>query len=237
MMFSGDDALKKISVLSGGEKSRVMLGKLLVTPANLLLLDEPSNHLDMESCDALLAAMDNFDGAVIMVTHNEMFLHAIARRLIVFQADRLEVFEDTYQQFLDSTGWRAEDRLGLKNPQSGRQAETPARLSKKQIRRMRSELLSERSRSLKPLEEEMTRIEDRIDTLEKRLQGHHADMQAATREGRGEKIADISVAIHDCQSQIDRLFRQLEAAGDRYERHKQLFDEKMTRFEVGQLPE
>ncbi|MGI9568855.1 MAG: ABC-F family ATP-binding cassette domain-containing protein, partial [Desulfobulbia bacterium] len=60
MMFSGDDALKKISVLSGGEKSRVMLGKLLVSPTNLLLLDEPTNHLDMESCDALLAAIDNF---------------------------------------------------------------------------------------------------------------------------------------------------------------------------------
>ena len=62
MMFTGDDALKKISVLSGGEKSRVMLGKLLATPVNLLLLDEPTNHLDMESCDALLAAIDSFDG-------------------------------------------------------------------------------------------------------------------------------------------------------------------------------
>jgi ATP-binding cassette subfamily F protein 3 len=73
MMFEGDNALKKISVLSGGEKSRVMLGKLLVTPVNLLMLDEPTNHLDMDACDALLAAIDNFDGAVIMVTHNEMF--------------------------------------------------------------------------------------------------------------------------------------------------------------------
>ena len=70
MMFAGDDALKKISVLSGGEKSRVMLGKLLATPVNLLLLDEPTNHLDMESCDALLAALDFFYGTVVMVTHN-----------------------------------------------------------------------------------------------------------------------------------------------------------------------
>ena len=84
-MFSGDDALKKIGVLSGGEKSRVMLGKLLVTPANLLLLDEPTHHLDMDSCDALLAAIEDFDGTVVMVTHNEMFLNALADRLIVFQ--------------------------------------------------------------------------------------------------------------------------------------------------------
>ena len=110
MMFTGDEALKKISVLSGGEKSRVMLGKLLVTPVNLLLLDEPTNHLDMESCDALLAAIDNFDGTVIMVTHNEMFLHALAQRLIVFQGSRIEVFEGSYQRFF------RQRRLGGRSP-------------------------------------------------------------------------------------------------------------------------
>ncbi|NMD40846.1 MAG: ABC-F family ATP-binding cassette domain-containing protein, partial [Deltaproteobacteria bacterium] len=101
MMFEGDHALKKIEVLSGGEKSRVMLGKLLVTPVNLLLLDEPTNHLDMETSDALLAALDSFDGAMVMVTHNEMFLHALAERLIVFHHDAIEIFEGGYQRFLD----------------------------------------------------------------------------------------------------------------------------------------
>ena len=90
MMFSGDDALKRISVLSGGEKSRVMLGRLLVTPVNVLLLDEPTNHLDMESSDALLAAIDSFEGVVVMVTHNEMFLHALAHRLVVFDVGEIK---------------------------------------------------------------------------------------------------------------------------------------------------
>ena len=85
MMFEGDMALKKIEVLSGGEKSRVLLGKILAQKSNLLLLDEPTNHLDMESCDALLAAIDEFEGAAIIVTHNEMFLHTLANRFIVFQ--------------------------------------------------------------------------------------------------------------------------------------------------------
>jgi len=106
MMFSGDEALKKISVLSGGEKSRVMLGKLLATPVNLLLLDEPTNHLDMESCDALLAALDLFEGTVIMVTHNEMFLHALADKLIVFQNDEIDIFNGRYQEFLEKGGWQ-----------------------------------------------------------------------------------------------------------------------------------
>jgi ATP-binding cassette subfamily F protein 3 len=71
LMFSGDTALKKIKVLSGGEKSRVLLGKILVTPSHLLFLDEPTNHLDMQSCDSLMEAIDGFEGTVIMVTHNE----------------------------------------------------------------------------------------------------------------------------------------------------------------------
>ncbi|MEK7741867.1 MAG: ABC-F family ATP-binding cassette domain-containing protein, partial [Nitrospirota bacterium] len=108
MMFPGDDALKKISVLSGGEKSRVLLGKLLVSPANMLMLDEPTNHLDMESAESLLEAIDAFSGGVVIVTHSEMILHAIATRLIVFDNGKATLFEGTYQDFLDRVGWNNE---------------------------------------------------------------------------------------------------------------------------------
>ncbi|HON56579.1 MAG TPA: ABC-F family ATP-binding cassette domain-containing protein, partial [bacterium] len=108
MMFENDDALKKISVLSGGERSRVMLGKILVSSANLLLLDEPSNHLDMESCDSLMAAIDAFPGAVIIITHNEMFLNTFANRLIVFDRNKISVYDCSYQDFLSDIGWEAD---------------------------------------------------------------------------------------------------------------------------------
>lgn len=105
MMFPGDLALKKISVLSGGEKSRVSLGKILLSPSNMLLLDEPTNHLDVESCDSMIEALDEFSGAVVIVTHSEMFLHHLANKLIVFNEDRVFVFEGTYQDFLGRIGW------------------------------------------------------------------------------------------------------------------------------------
>jgi ATP-binding cassette subfamily F protein 3 len=110
MMFEGDLALKKVSVLSGGERSRVMLGKILVTPTNLLFLDEPTNHLDMQSIDALMDAIDSFPGAVLFVTHSEMILHRLANRLIVFDRNKINVFEGTYQDFLDRIGWEEEER-------------------------------------------------------------------------------------------------------------------------------
>ena len=106
MMFNNDLANKKISVLSGGEKSRVMLGKILLKGVNLLLLDEPTNHLDMESCEALLEAIKNFQGAVIVVTHDEHFLRQIANKLIVFDDNKTFTFEDSYEFFLKRIGWK-----------------------------------------------------------------------------------------------------------------------------------
>jgi ATP-binding cassette subfamily F protein 3 len=108
MMFSGDLANKKISMLSGGEKSRVMLGKILLKPVNLLLLDEPTNHLDMESCESLMNAIQSFDGAVIMVSHDEYFLKEIANKLIVFDDNKVTVFEGGYEDFLKKVGWKDE---------------------------------------------------------------------------------------------------------------------------------
>jgi ATP-binding cassette subfamily F protein 3 len=109
LMFSGDSALKKIKVLSGGEKSRVLMGKILVAPCNLLFLDEPTNHLDMQSCDSLIEAIDDFEGSVIMVTHNEMHLRAVATKLVVFDNDTVRIYEGGYDDFLSDVGWSDED--------------------------------------------------------------------------------------------------------------------------------
>ncbi|GAB1402700.1 hypothetical protein MASR1M68_16110 [Elusimicrobiota bacterium] len=107
-MFTGDDSLKKIAVLSGGEKSRVLLGRILVKPSHLLLLDEPTNHMDLESTEALIDAIDEFSGSVIVVTHNEQLLHRIAQKLIIFDRDKVSFFHGTYAEFLDMRGWEDE---------------------------------------------------------------------------------------------------------------------------------
>ena len=99
LMFPGDNALKKIKVFSGGEKSRVLLGKILAKPCHLLFLDEPTNHLDMQSCDSLIEAIDDFDGSVIMVTHNEMYLRNVATKLIIFDNDKITTYNGGYDDF------------------------------------------------------------------------------------------------------------------------------------------
>ena len=146
MMFPGDNALKKISVLSGGEKSRVLLGKLLVSPSNMLMLDEPTNHLDMESNDSLVEAIDAFNGSVIIVTHSEMMLHALATRLIVFDDGKVTLFDGTYQDFLDHVGWKSENDAGA--PRVKKSGPRTKSVNKKQLRRERAALLKMKSKTV-----------------------------------------------------------------------------------------
>jgi ATP-binding cassette subfamily F protein 3 len=231
MLFEGNAALKRISVLSGGEKARVMLGKLLVTPLNLLLLDEPSNHLDMESCDALVAAIDSFDGTVIMVTHNELFLHALAQRLIVFDQGRVTVFDGTYQEFLDRGGWGEEAETTVSAALSQGYRPPQPQLSKKALRQQRSVIVNERSQALKPLVRAIKKAEGVIESEERRLVQLNAEMVEAAQTGDGNRIASLSQAIGQCQKKIDGRFGELEKWYEKKDALDRDFDERLATLE------
>ena len=94
-MFSGDDTTKKVKVLSGGEKTRLAMIKLLLEPVNVLILDEPTNHLDMKTKDIIKEALQDFDGTLILVSHDRDFLDGLAQKVFEFGNKRVrEHFED-----------------------------------------------------------------------------------------------------------------------------------------------
>lgn len=99
-LFSGDDVYKKISVLSGGEKSRVVLATILANPVNFLVLDEPTNHLDIKSREILLKAVQDFDGTVMLVSHDRHFLRSIAHRVFEVDHGALRIYEGNYEHYL-----------------------------------------------------------------------------------------------------------------------------------------
>jgi ATP-binding cassette subfamily F protein 3 len=105
--FSGDDADKKVGMLSGGEKSRVMLACMLAVPVNFLVLDEPTNHLDIASREVLLDALKRFDGTIIIVSHDRYFLRHLATRVFEIDAGRLNTYEGDYHYYLSKTGREA----------------------------------------------------------------------------------------------------------------------------------
>jgi len=129
MMFEGDLSKKKVSVLSGGERSRVLLGKIISHPTNLLLLDEPSHHLDVESIEALIEELDGYDGALVIVTHSELILKTLAQNLVIFHKGRAEYFHGGYEDFLEKVGWEGE-------PTTERKGKT--KINKKEARRLRA---------------------------------------------------------------------------------------------------
>jgi len=257
LLFEGDEALKPIRVLSGGEKSRVLLGKILASPVNLLLLDEPTNHLDLESCDALLAALDNFDGAVVMVTHNEMFLRALAERLIVFQDNKITVFEGDYESFLKKVGWNEErneageqkltgarpaadtisgqvDRSGKnKNGDSAsfQDASFKFKLSPRELRKLRSEVIIEKSRVLKPLEERVLQLERQIEETEQRVNQLTQDIIAASVDGRGQEVVRLSRELDSGRKSLDSLYEEYTQVYQEYEEKSQSFERRLQEIE------
>jgi ATP-binding cassette subfamily F protein 3 len=100
-LFTGDDAEKRISVLSGGEKSRVMLACLLAQPVNFIVLDEPTNHLDITSREVLLEALQEFDGTVLIVSHDRFFLKHLVNRVIEVDHGALKTYEGDYDYYLE----------------------------------------------------------------------------------------------------------------------------------------
>jgi ATP-binding cassette subfamily F protein 3 len=107
-LFTGDDVFKKVDVLSGGEKSRLALVKLLLDPPNLLLMDEPTTHLDMSSIDALAYALDQFQGTLIFISHDVYFIRALANHVVHVNAGQLTHYPGGYQYYLDKTKAQSE---------------------------------------------------------------------------------------------------------------------------------
>jgi len=103
-LFSGDEVEKKISILSGGEKSRVLLACILSHPVNFLVLDEPTNHLDIRSREVLLKAIKDFPGTVMMVSHDRYFLREITTRVFEIDKNQLRTYDMKYNEYLDKKG-------------------------------------------------------------------------------------------------------------------------------------
>ena len=102
MLFSGDEALKKVNVLSGGEKVRCMLSKMMLSGANLLIFDEPTNHLDLESIQALNNGLMAFKGVILFTSHDHQFVQTVANRIIEITPNGIIDKEMTYDEYLAS---------------------------------------------------------------------------------------------------------------------------------------
>lgn len=104
LLFSGDEVRKQAKVLSGGEKGRMMYGKLMLGRHNVMLMDEPTNHMDMESIEALNIALEKYTGTLIFVSHDREFVSSLATRIIEIRDGEIIDFKGNYEEYLNSQG-------------------------------------------------------------------------------------------------------------------------------------
>ncbi len=204
MMFTGDSAEKKVSLLSGGEKSRVMLGQILARQVNLLFLDEPTNHLDMDSIAALTQAIKSFEGSVIIVTHSEALLRAVADRLIIFAQEGAEYFDGGYDDFLEKIGWDEEEGEEVVKK------EPTLNTHKKENKKLRAQLIAERNKITSPLKKKLDKLEASIMEIEENLEEYHAALNKASECGDNSKIMELSTLIGKGETEIEEKFEVLE---------------------------
>jgi ATP-binding cassette subfamily F protein 3 len=218
MMFSGDLAKKKIKVLSGGERARVLLGKLLAKPSNLLLLDEPTNHLDQESVEALTFELQNYPGAVVIVTHSESMLREVAQKLIVFHHNKVEFLTETYDDFLKKIGWEEDEdeATPVKSTEKPNRAE---------MKRMRQDAIIERGRELNPLKKRMETLEKEIMKYEEEQKNLEAKIIEIASSGDSKKIQETSQRLGSVKKRVDEAFENLT---DVTMKHDEIF----ARYEV-----
>ena len=185
-LFHGDDVFKPVGVLSGGEKSRLALVRLLLDPPNLLLMDEPTTHLDMGSIDALIQALEDYEGTLVFISHDVHFIRAMARSVLHIAAGVLTPYAGDYQYYLDKTkASSAREALtarlnpsanpnALSNHQPMGGSSEPNRGNSnaggktKEQKRAEAEARNARSKARKDLEQKVSTIEQNLATLEQR---------------------------------------------------------------------
>jgi ATP-binding cassette subfamily F protein 3 len=216
-LFSGDDVFKKVEVLSGGEKSRLALVKLLLDPPNLLLMDEPTTHLDLSSVDALAYALDQFEGTLIFISHDVYFIRALANHVVHVNAGQLTHYPGGYQYYLDKTKAQSE-RAGL--TASGKDAfhRVPDRIgknrdavesvppsSKKDQKRLEAEQRQARSRERKAQQQVVHRLEKEIQELEARQAEIVAELEKAETYDKPGRAQQINRELADVQHRLADL--------------------------------
>lgn len=220
VLFEGDDAEKKIDVLSGGEKARVLLGKILAHPTNILFLDEPTNHLDMESVEAFITALETYDGAIVVVTHHEEMLRRLCDRLIVFHQGEAEYFYGGYEDFLEKIGWTEEEGKSSK-PKRG----------KKEIQRLRQELIRERSRELKPLKQRFEKVEKLIHDTEEEIEKLKSLLIEISSGDDGKKIQEVSIKLGEKEKDVEDAFSEFERVGTEIEEIETRYEKELKELE------
>lgn len=198
-LFGGDDVFKKVSVLSGGEKSRLALARMLLSPANFLIFDEPTNHLDMQSKTILQQALDQYEGTLMIVSHDRDFLDPIVNKVLEVQPGKIRTYLGNVSYYLDK---KREEETG-KTSEPGSSTENPNKtLSRKEQRRLEAEKRRLKREKIMPLQHKIGSLEQKIERLENRKKEIEALMADPGFYEEGEQVKEMAMEYEKLKAEL-----------------------------------
>ncbi|MVB11907.1 putative ABC transporter ATP-binding protein YheS [Caprobacter fermentans] len=190
-LYQGEDVFKQVSALSGGERARILLLRLMLSRDNFLLLDEPTNHLDLPSCEALESALEDYEGTLLIISHDRYFINKTANRIFALKTDGLEDCGANYQEYLDK----------IKNEQTAAPARESEMENDYKRKKKQGAALRKQKATILRLEKEIDQNEKIIADLEEKLAEPEtaSDYQAAM---------ELANQINSLKSENENLFEE-----------------------------
>ena len=207
-LFRGDDINKPIGQLSGGEMARVQLLKLMLTKSNLLLMDEPTNHLDIDSREALEAALEEYNGTMLIVTHDRFLVDRLADRILYMTEDGLTEYIGGYTDYLEAVS----ERKQAKGPERKPESENAASYREKKANKS----------ALNRAKGELMRCEAAITAAEKELDGINRELSLPGVATDYKKSAELSKKSDELRAKLDKLYDALVEAEERVQEAENL---------------
>ncbi len=222
-LFRGEEVDKKVAVLSGGEKSRLALAKMIASPANVMLLDEPTNHLDMSSQEILQEAMAQYDGTILVVSHNRFFVDSFVNKVLEVKNSKVTLYEGTVAEYLERMARLEAERVkeneakkaNANGLEAGGNTERSSGLSRKEQRKKEALVRQERSRRIGPLKKQLDEAEEKVELFEEKKE--ELELQMADPELYKDEVAwsAVSKEYGECKRRLERWYSRWEEAQDK----------------------